>query len=130
MKTRRFVRMFKSRFVAMVKRGSKVQTVRPLPKRMPQVGDILDAREWSGEPYRSKQRAIGEYRICEVQPVEIYEQEGCLWVNVNTNAVPADEFANADGFDDSIDMREWFRAAHGLPFTGILIGWEFDYEKR
>lgn len=36
-----------------------------------------------------------------------------------------DEFAQADGFKDWPEMRDWFRATHdGLPFEGILIKWD------
>lgn len=33
------------------------------------------------------------------------------------------EFAQADGFSSWEQMRDWFAAAHGLPFTGQLIKW-------
>jgi hypothetical protein len=35
----------------------------------------------------------------------------------------ADRFARADGFKDSDEMIEWFKAAYGLPFRGVVIYW-------
>ncbi|WP_306131094.1 hypothetical protein [Roseovarius sp. MMSF_3350] len=34
-----------------------------------------------------------------------------------------DIFAQADGFIDWQDMRDWFQKTHGLPFSGVLIKW-------
>jgi len=33
------------------------------------------------------------------------------------------DFAKADGFDEFMDMSEWFSDTHGLPFEGVLIKW-------
>lgn len=35
-------------------------------------------------------------------------------------------FARADGFADLEALLAWFRAEHGLPFTGILIEWNLS----
>lgn len=131
-KQRRFVRMFKPQFAEPVRLGIKLQTIRPTPKRMPRVGDIIDCRMWSGKPYRSKQVRLCEGRITEVSGVHI---TGCNFVlrlqsgRVVNQWEIADiwtrhAFAQDDGFRDWWDLTSWFRGQHGLPFDGILIKWE------
>jgi len=125
-KPSRFVRMFKPRFAALVAEGKKLQTVRPIPHRMPKPGDLLSLREWCGAPYRSKQRVIREAVVESVRRVTInygfvqsIEIDG-TWL---TNA-EEDAFAVADGFASFLDMFEWFSENHGLPFKGIVIAWK------
>lgn len=136
---RRFVRLFKPRFAELVRSGKKVQTVRPVPKRMPHRGDILDARQWSGKPYRSKQIQLGEFeifdvKVCCITTEGIFQQppDGCLLAVVGCKIIAltdgdADRFARADGFKDFIEMRQWFSREHGLSvekhFDGIIIYW-------
>jgi hypothetical protein len=124
---RRFVRMFKPRFAPLVRDGTKRQTIRPIPKRMPRPGDIIDCREWEGKPYRSKQHRL---------LVDLIRSVHALWFNGVT--IVLDEvdptkplmshsemqlFARADGFKDLREMAAWFDAEHGLPFKGVLIKW-------
>jgi hypothetical protein len=113
------VRMFKPQFAPLVESGVKCQTVRPTPVRMPKPGDAISLRAWTGLPYRSKQRVLREATVCRVAYVDITE----VCVAVNSTPEPCEEFARADGFKDFSAMVEWFRAAHGLPFEGILIQW-------
>jgi hypothetical protein len=114
-----FVRMFKPQFAPMVEAGTKLQTVRPKPKRMPKPGDKISLRCWTDKPYRSKQRVLMESTITEVSMVDITENG----IAVNSYAEPCDDFARADGFRDFFELRDWFRATHGLPFYGIVIHW-------
>ena len=44
MQTSSFVRMFKPQFAGLVERGENLQTVRPIPKRMPKPGDKISLR--------------------------------------------------------------------------------------
>lgn len=114
--------MFKPTFAPLVEQGSKLQTVRPTPKWMPKAGDILDAREWTGKPYRSKQRKLIEARIWKVS--RIYIERGCIVLDDRAiGAAKAQAFALADGFDSTEHCYAWF-AVHGLPFTGIVIYWK------
>lgn len=115
-----FVRMFKPRFAALVEAGTKTQTVRPAPSRMPKAGDKLSLRTWTGKPYRSKQRVLREAVVERVAHCEITETS----VILNSYAEPCDDFARADGFRDFFDMQNWFRETHGLPFEGIAIFWQ------
>jgi hypothetical protein len=113
------VKMFKSRFAPLVEDYKKRQTIRPVPKRMPKVGEEISLREWTGNPYRSPQRILRESRITHVSNCEI--TKAC--VRVNGCRVPSDHFAQADGFTSFSDMCLWFEETHGLPFEGILIEW-------
>ncbi|HLP07917.1 MAG TPA: ASCH domain-containing protein [Opitutaceae bacterium] len=121
-----FVRLFKPQFAAPVVAGSKRQTVRPVPQRRPEAGDMLSLRTWSGLPYRSRQRILGETTIERVRDVTIHgtgqiEVAGCYLTTPEMEA-----FAKADGFADLEALLAWFRAEHGLPFTGILIEWNLS----
>jgi len=113
------VRMFKPQFAPLVKSGVKRQTVRPVPARMPKAAEPISLREWTGKPYRSKQRVLREAKICEVSRCDITD----TGVAVNSYAEPCDDFARADGFRDFFELHDWFKAQHGLPFEGILIKW-------
>lgn len=121
-----FVRMFKPRFAALVESGTKTQTVRPIPKRMPRPGDMISLRCWTGLPYRSKQRVLREAELCEVLPIQIYAPYGPLRIvirGVELDPELCDIFAAADGFADLSEMHAWFRDTHGLPFSGIVLYW-------
>lgn len=125
---RRFVRLFKPRFADLVESGRKLQTVRPVPKRMPRVGDIIDARRWEGLPYRSKQVSLLRAWVTRVELVEITLYGVGVWDAgrnewTHDEFVP-EEFAEADGFESWEEMRDWFKAEHGLPFRGVLLMWE------
>lgn len=122
---KRFVRMFQPRFAAMVKAGQKKQTIRPVPSRMPSKGDILDARQWHGLPYRSTQDKIGEYKIWYVAKVEI-STRGILLDGESLTDLAQATFARLDGFKDFADLIEWLQATHALPFKGIVIYWEWE----
>lgn len=119
--------MFQPRFAALVESGEKLQTVRPTPKRLVRVGDKLSLRQWTGKPYRSKQRVLREAIVTQVQTIWF---DGCNirldgW-NIAAGFFPTSpehEFARADGFRGVVEMAEWFESTHRLPFTGIVIKW-------
>lgn len=87
---------------------------------MPNPGDTISLREWTGKPYRSKQRVLMDATITKVSMVDITE----TGISVNSWAEPCHDFAQADGFRDFFELRDWFIQTHGLPFYGILIEWE------
>ena len=107
----------------MVESGTKLQTVRPTPKRLPRAGDRISLRAWTGKPYRSKQRVLRESTITKVGKIKITEQavviEGYILHHQDE-----EELAMADGFSSIVEMTEWFREEHGLPFRGVLIKWQ------
>jgi hypothetical protein len=115
-----FVRMFKPQFAELVERGEKLQTVRPTPKRMPEPGDRISLRSWTGKPYRSKQRVLREAVITKTLPITI-SALGCTLCGLALHDEEA--FARADGFANRLEMLQWFETTHGLPFEGVLICW-------
>lgn len=122
---KRFVRMFQPRFADLVRLGQKTQTVRKTPKRMPKVGDIIDARAWIGAPYRSKKVKLAEGTIMRVERVVI----GREFISVGGSFLwPLEriKFAESDGFKDFPELLDWFAETHDLPFTGILIQWTLN----
>jgi hypothetical protein len=113
-----FVRMFKPRFAALVEAGTKTQTVRPTPKRMPRAGDTISLRAWTGAPYRSKQRVLREATVLHVVAIKL----DCfdMWFDgVRASEAKQEAFAIADGFSTAHEMRDWFENEHGLPFDGM-----------
>lgn len=117
-----FVRMFKPQFAPLVEAGTKLQTVRPTPKRVPQAGDRISLRAWTGKPYRSKQRVLRESIIEKVEPIRI--TTAGIYVSERPLGLDTEQrFARADGFRSWVEMREWFENTHGLPFEGIIIYW-------
>src|ERR1700744_4033228 len=117
------VKLFQQRFKPMVRDGSKANTIRPTPKRMPRVGDKISLRCWTGKPYRSKQEIIGESVITQVTEI-IIQSEGLKMHGKYLAASTLEEFAKADGFKSFWEMQTWVKYQHGpLPFRGIFVAW-------
>lgn len=125
------VTMFSKRFAPLVEVGTKRQTIRPRPKRpqdMPKVGEMRSLREWTGKPYRSKQRELRQVKVTAVFPIELRDR---TLMHLNGFGLkPTDDWAQADGFKDWQDMHDWFHREHGLPFSGILFSWEKSKERK
>lgn len=77
-------------------------------------------------------RKIGEARCTSVAGIRIWINEGRVSVDDYPALREADDldiFAQADGFGDWADMREFWKGEHGDlkrlgPWTGVLIKWE------
>lgn len=135
-KPRRWVKMFQAQFVPKVQDGTKTTTIRPSsPGGNPQPGDTLDARMWTGKPYRSKQASILTAKITKVRLVrvdeycirfaELAEKSDVAWAEGYGVGNPRlNEIAKADGFSGWRELAAWFQSTHGLPFTGVMIEWE------
>ena len=124
------VYLFQPRFAPLVESGKKRQTVRPMRKRMPDVGDIASLRAWTGQPYRSKQRLLLTARIIGVRRVRIVYDELFLSGARCTPAI-REIFAQKDGFDNWDSMRAWFYLNHGGDtFDGFLTEWLWTEESR
>lgn len=121
-----FVRLFKPRFADLVKSGAKVQTCRPTPKRMPKQGDSISLREWTGRPYRSKQRIIREATVTRTRRVEIWPRAEIIALDgLKLGYDETLNFAQADGFADHWDLFQWFTEEHGQDkFEGVVIYWQ------
>lgn len=120
------VKTFQPRFSDLVESGKKLTTIRPVPKRMPKVGDTILLRAWSGLPYRSNQRRLGEGLITSIDRVMIDCPSGrfrCFMCDRELSVDDWNDLAIKDGFEGRIAMTDWFLNTHGLPFEGILIQW-------
>ncbi len=117
------VLLFQPRFAELVAAGTKRQTIRLVRRstiRPIRVGDELSLRRWSGAPYRSKQIVL-RHEICRhVEEIKLWRNNFRMGKNY---AEDVDNFAADDGFADYAEMMDWFERTHGLPFTGVLIGW-------
>ena len=125
------VRTFKPRFAALVKSGRKRQTIRPMPKRYPKVGEHESWRQWNGRPYNSGQTELAQIKLTEVQSVVVHRDgiefsPGTLrvcffgeWHKERRKVLEA--IAILDGFSSWIEMRDWFQNKYTLPFSGVLI---------
>ena len=123
------VRMFKPQFAPLVKSGAKRQTIRPTPKRMPKVGDMESWREWTSKPYRSPQVELAQVEITNVETITIDETADSFYLNLPhrplrgafMNSSEWKAFAKADGFECILELIQWFKKTHDLPFSGIVI---------
>ncbi|MBN8246229.1 MAG: ASCH domain-containing protein [Verrucomicrobia bacterium] len=121
------------RFVDAVRAGDKITTIRPLSMRnaIPEAGELIRFYRWTGRPYRSKQAVVGCFRITKCMPVVV--SRACIstpvqrpgWKETMMATVGRFEDVYRDeGFQSWNDLIEWFRKHHGLPFTGMMIGWD------
>lgn len=116
------VKLFKARFAPLVAAGTKRQTVRPTPKRLAKVGDVVSLRTWTGLPYRSKQRVLRTAQLTAIWNVRITKNR--IMVAGRYLLKPEMEaFAIADGFAGIDELLYWFEHEHGLPFKGVLYKW-------
>ncbi len=127
------VRMFMPQFAGLVESGKKRQTIRPLPKRFPKVGELESWRKWSARPYNSKQVELakveltGIHRVSILKSPRIVEEEQMgetVWVEIDGRRIDMVDWCTLavdDGFETAVDMMRWFREQHELPFSGILI---------
>lgn len=123
-KPRRYVRMFQSRFAAAVQHGEKRRTIRRVPTRIPETGDIIDCRMWTGVAYRSPHQKLRQATITRVALVQILDSGAATTSSTQPGKQPVQDleaFAQADGFPSWLEMRDWFHRTHGLPFVGLLI---------
>lgn len=121
------VLMFRPQWVELILQGRKVQTIRPIRRRVVRVGDVLSLRVWMGRPYCSKQKALLETRCTSVDSVVI-DDGGVGMLSGDRSGQRLswehmERLARRDGFDDFDAMQKFFREMHGLPFNGTVIGW-------
>lgn len=129
MKARRHVIIFQDRFAQLVASGEKPHTIRPKRKRPIRVGDVLDLRQWTGKPYRSKQRKLRLATCIAVTPIELcfIRHRLLVWLRGKTprhlTTAEIEALARRDGFADGAEMADWFSNMHELLFAGMLIEW-------
>ena len=121
--------MFKDQFAELVRTGKKLQTIRPVPKRIIKVGDKLSLRRWTGLPYRSKQEVLADAVNTDVLKCEVGISK--LMIDGTILRAPGllNKFAALDGFPNWQELEFWFARTHGLPFNGVLIRWRLEVGK-
>lgn len=121
--------LFQPHFARLVESGRKYTTIRGSRKFPVEEGDTLSLREWTGLPYRSKQRIL-RTEVC--TKVETFS----LWRNHEANArvmckldghevftSEGNGIARIDGFADYLSLCMWFAEVHKFPFQGHRIHW-------
>ena len=118
------VLLFQPRFADLVRRGFKTQTIRTHARCKP--GDAVSLRTWIGKARQkgSYQKVLLESVCTEVSPVSVSRGGiGTIDMVMLDGSPNAETFAQADGFANFADMRDWFKSTHDLPFHGELIKW-------
>jgi hypothetical protein len=117
---------FQQRFAEDVETGVKRQTIRLERKRPIKPGDRLILGTWEGKPYRSNVRRL-RMEICLEATDIIIGADGCeAAMSINGRRLGWAErtmLARADGFEHCLEMVDWFKKTHGLPFHGVIIRW-------
>lgn len=122
---------FKAQFAEVVEYGNKRQSVRAERKdgrEHAKVGDRL--KLYTGMGTKSC-RLLGTATVTSIKRIRI---EACEMF-IEGRRLPSaiydrhceqtdNEFAEADGFPSFMDMADWFRDVHGLPFEGVVIYWD------
>ena len=124
---------FKKRFVPNIENGSKCQTVRETPKRMPKVGETL----YMYTGLRTKNCALitKEHTLKSTQDIKMiftwHVKDKChyprIWVDGRMlNTKEGNDFMIRDGFTDESDFVSFWkdlRSGKDAQFIGILIHW-------
>ncbi len=122
----RHVYTFMPPLVPLVESGAKAQTFR-CRKRDPKPGDALSLRCWTGRPYASTQRILGESECIRVLPCTI--SIGSIHLGgIRLDTLAIDTFAKADGFPDAKALFAFFIQHRGLgrktfQLTGTVTYW-------
>lgn len=118
---RTYYKVFQQQFENMILSGEKTRTIRPdSGKKSPAVGDVLVCKVWTDKPYRSKQKELGRFVICDVKRLVI-SYKGIEGIT------DLDSFARDDGFLSWREMRAFFIGMYGENFGPkdfVMIVWE------
>lgn len=117
---------FKSVFAPLVESGFKPYTIRALRKdeNDPLPGDTLHL--YCG--LRTKSVRLIRREVCEythdivIQP-SVGNVHHVLLAGYPLSEDMVDRLAHFDGFANADEFIRYFESTHGLPFTGLLIGW-------
>lgn len=114
---------FQARFAPAIEAGTKRQTIR-LPRKDTRHARLGEAVQLYTGMRTKACRLLREAVCCECRRVMIHHNN--VWTYQPVTLIAGGDleaFARRDGFTSWPDMRDWFEAAHGLPFDGFLIGW-------
>jgi len=115
---------FQARFAPLVEAGKKRQTIRAPRKdgRDPKAGQTLYL--YTGMRTKDCRKLLnGEVKCKSVEKIEIVHPEGVFVSGRLLCHEERQSMAEADGFEHSGQMAEWFKREYGLPFEGWLIRW-------
>ncbi|KAF0176487.1 MAG: hypothetical protein FD161_3026 [Limisphaerales bacterium] len=127
---------FKPRFEAPALAGVKIHTLRGHRKDgkpRAQVGERISLRVWTGRPYASKQREFAQATVEHVVPVHVTRLRilrADQWDNFSRGIGPEPtsldrrQIARRDGFANWREMKAFFQAESGLPFSGVMVVWK------
>lgn len=126
---RRHIYMVQPRFEPAILARTKCSTIRRRRKRTPAKLDIIQLRAWTGTPYRSRQRIIGEAVVQDATPIRLtpHRVHGVPKVPRRLGST-ANFIARRDGFKDYAEMWAWFKQTYGdnlRSFDGELVSWDF-----
>lgn len=113
---------FKNHFEQPILAGVKDCTIRARRKdgkARAREGEMISLRVWSGAPYRSKQREFAQRTVKFIFPVRV-NWSGIRRADTHVS-LDRSKMAKALGFQNWIEARKWYEAAHGLPFDGELL---------
>lgn len=124
---------FKKQFVEPIMEGSKVHTIRvfKVPGRI-RKGQLLYCQTGS----RFKPTRFSVLPAMRVREVTLSRDTVSVWNENGDGFVvpPLDLFAQADGFKDWAEMRDWFDKEYGSdrgPLSGVLVQWaEAPWERN
>lgn len=94
-------------FLAQAMNRQKLHTIRENAKGHYKDGDVVEIRQWSGKPYRSRQERTGIMFRIGIEPVTLVLHSGGLTASVNGMPVSCERLAYNDGLALS-DLIHWF----------------------
>lgn len=116
-------------FADLLTSGRKVHTIRSNYEHWASIARevnagerIISLRQWSGEPYRSRQVEIGRLTELTIQEVAMFNLMTGMEAFVNGKEVPVKHLAANDGLDMA-DFESWFRPQFekSNEFKGVIL---------
>lgn len=112
---------FKEQFIEPIKARDKMQTIRGKRRHQAKPGDTLYLYYGMRTKWCTK---IGEAICTDVGDIVITEK-GDVFVNgKKLHAMAEYRLAQADGFENIIEMLSFWKKNNSLPFHGDIIYWE------
>ena len=112
---------FKKEFAPLVEQGIKKQTIRKKRKYPTRKGDTLYL--YTGMMHTNCRRLLPPTPCTDVRAIRITD------LRVELDGIPihherVNEIAKADGFDNVVAFKDFFKTTYGLPFSGELVMWD------
>jgi hypothetical protein len=114
---------FQERFAADVQQGIKVQTIRAERKNgHAKPGDRVQL--YAGMRTSKCRKLVDPDPVCIAAVPVVVDEVGISLGGEQFDWSEVEVLAKADGFENCVQMAEWFRSNHDMPMTGVLIKWE------